>query len=253
MEHPTIQQVPTDAERGGPAEVTLAELVTARPAAARILEAHGLDYCCGGSATLSRAADAAGLDPQVVLDELSTLDPAPAPDWASMGAGELVDHLLATHHAYLHRELPRLTALAAKVAEVHGAHHPELSEVRRACEALQADLTPHMFKEERVLFPAVKELEGATTMPWFPFGTTAGPISMMLMEHDRTGELLARLRELTGSYSVPEDGCASYRALYDGLAEVEADTHLHVHKENNLLFPMVRDLERALTAAAASA
>ena len=90
-------------------------------------------------------------------------------------------------------------------------------------------------------------------MPWFPFGTTSGPISMMLLEHDRAGELLARLRELTGGYQVPEDGCASYRALYDGLAELEADTHLHVHKENNLLFPMVRRLERSLMAAAAGA
>lgn len=252
MEHPTIQELPAGAERRDPTGVTLGELVTERPSAARVLERFGLDYCCGGAATLSEATAAAGIDPQVVLDELAGLDPSPVPDWAAMGPGELVEHLVTTHHAYLHRELPRLAALAAKVAEVHGERHPELLEVRRTYDALHADLSPHLFKEERVLFPAVQELEGAAAMPWFPFGTTAGPISMMLLEHDRAGELLARLRELTGDYRVPDDGCASYRALYEGLAELEADTHLHVHKENNVLFPMVRDLEDALTAPAAS-
>ena len=253
MQHPTIQQLPTGTERRDPTGVTLAELVTERPSAARVLERFDLDYCCGGAATLSEASAAAGVDPRAVLDELAELEPSAAPEWSTMGPAELTEHLVATHHAYLHRELPRLAALAAKVAEVHGERHPELAEVRRTYDALHADLSPHLFKEERVLFPAVQELEAATTMPWFPFGTTAGPISMMLLEHDRAGELLARLRSLTGGYRVPDDACASYRALYDGLAELEADTHLHVHKENNVLFPMVRDLERALTARTASA
>jgi regulator of cell morphogenesis and NO signaling len=61
----------------------------------------------------------------------------------------------------------------------------------------------------------------------------------MVADHDRAGVLLAQLRSLTQGYTVPEDGCASYRALLEGLADLEADTHLHVHKENNVLFPVV--------------
>jgi regulator of cell morphogenesis and NO signaling len=68
----------------------------------------------------------------------------------------------------------------------------------------------------------------------------------MSTEHDRDGELLAELRRLTGGYVPPSDGCASYRALYDGLAELEADTHLHIHKENNVLFPMATALPRRI-------
>ena len=71
-----------------------------------------------------------------------------------------------------------------------------------------------------------------------------GPVRVMLVEHDRAGELLARLRSLTDGYVAPADGCASYRALYDGLAALEADTHLHVHKENNVLFPAVLERSR---------
>ena len=104
-----------------------------------------------------------------------------------------------------------------------------------------ADLDPHLAKEERILFPAVRAQAG-------PDGAgvdLAAPVRVMLVEHDRAGELLARLRSLTDGYTVPTDGCASYRALYEGLDELEADTHLHVHKENNVLFPAVLERSRS--------
>jgi regulator of cell morphogenesis and NO signaling len=59
----------------------------------------------------------------------------------------------------------------------------------------------------------------------------------MVAEHDRAGELLARLRAATAGYAVPDDGCASYRSLYERLEELEHDTHVHIHKENHVLFP----------------
>ncbi len=108
---------------------------------------------------------------------------------------------------------------------------------------LRADLEPHLAKEERMLFPMIRELVSSPVPPRFHCGSLRNPISVMLAEHDRAGDLLAGLRSLTSGFEVPDDGCASYRALYDGLAELEADTHLHVHKENNLLFPAVVAME----------
>jgi regulator of cell morphogenesis and NO signaling len=136
--------------------------------------------------------------------------------------------------------------LAAKVESVHGDRHPELHEVRRLVEAIRADLEPHLRKEEQVLFPMVRELAAATSAPSFHCGSLRNPITVMGIEHDRAGDLLAELRAATRHYRTPEDGCASYRALYAGLAELEADTHLHVHKENNVLFPAALAAERAL-------
>ena len=54
------------------------------------------------------------------------------------------------------------------------------------------------------------------------------------------GAPIAGLRELNDGYTPPADGCGSYETLSRGLAELESDTHLHVHKENNVLFPMVQ-------------
>jgi len=225
---------------------SLAELVTSAPGAARVLERFGLDYCCGGQQRLGDACASRGVDSAAVLEALAALAPEPEPDWASMPPDRLVDHLEATHHAFLKSELPRLGALAEKVAGVHGRRHPELEETRATFEALRADLEPHLLKEERVLFPMIRELAAPAALPVFHCGTLRNPISVMRVEHDRVGDLLARLRALTGGYQTPADGCASYRALFEGLAELEADTHLHVHKENNLLFPAVLALESRL-------
>ena len=232
-----------------PTDLTLAAIVDANPDSVRILEHHNLDYCCGGQRTLEAACAEHGIDVAAVLAELATIPTAGEAAWATMGPAELVDHLEATHHRYLHEELPRLAELAQKVAGVHGDHHPELHQVAGTYAELQADLEPHLMKEERVLFPMIRELAQATSAPSFHCGSVANPIRMMLIEHDRAGELLATLRQLTDGYQPPADGCASYQALYRGLEQLEADTHLHVHKENNVLFPAVLALENRLAPA----
>lgn len=232
-----------------PTDLTLAAIIDANPEAARILEHHQLDYCCGGQRTLEQACAERGLDPAEIRAELDAAPTAGEGAWTAMGPARLVDHLETTHHRYLHEELPRLAALAHKVVGVHGDRHPELRRVTSTFTELRADLEPHLLKEERVLFPMIRELAGATTAPSFHCGSLDNPVRMMLLEHDRAGELLAELRDLTDGYQPPADGCASYQALYRGLEELEADTHLHVHKENNVLFPAVLALESSLAAA----
>ena len=228
---------------------TLAALVDQHPSLARELERRGLDYCCGGRRSLADSCAAAGLDPKATADELlatiTSVEPAP---WTSFGAAELIDHLLETHHRYLWDEMPRLSALVEKVAGVHGGRHPELADIRQCWDEIRADMEPHLMKEERVLFPMTRELAASHATaggeaPAFHCGTLRNPISVMLSEHDRMGELLARMRRLTDGYQAPADGCASYTALFAALMQFEMDTHLHVHKENNVLFPLVVRLE----------
>lgn len=235
-------------------ETTLGEVVTAHPQLARELERRGLDYCCGGQRSIAESCRAVGLDPATVAADLATAsDLSDAEPWSTMSITELVDHIETIHHRYLWDELPRLTGLLDKVVGVHGGRHPELTVVTEVFAEIRADLEPHLTKEERVLFPAIRELAGAEAPPAFPFGSVANPISKMMLEHDHVGELLTRLRSATDDYRVPADGCASYRACYDSLAQLEADTHLHVHKENNVLFPAVVQLEHTLRADAGNA
>jgi regulator of cell morphogenesis and NO signaling len=232
------------------ASTTLAEVVNAWPDLAGQLERLGLDYCCGGQRTIGDACRLVGLDPEATVEELSQqASPASPPAWTAMAPEVLVDHLELVHHRYVWEELPRLTVLLDKIVSVHGARHPELAEVEACFADLRADLEPHMLKEERVLFPMIRELVTSSELPSFHCGSIQNPISVMLREHDVVGDLLARLRQLTNDYTPPDDACASYTACYAGLAQLEADTHLHVHKENNVLFPQVLMVEQERAAA----
>ena len=220
---------------------SLGDLVAERPSTARVLERHGLDYCCNGHRSLAEASASAGVDPFAIAAELAELADDPGDDVGRLGPTELAEHILATHHAYLHEELPLLDALAEKVLGVHGSRHAELDRVAELVAETRAELEPHLAKEERILFPAIKEM--ADGRHEFAFGSMANPIRVMMLEHDRAGDLLRQLRAASDDYRVPDDACASYRQLYERLEILESDTHRHIHLENNVLFPAVLGAE----------
>lgn len=228
---------------------SVGQWVAERPSTSHVFEALGIDYCCGGNQSLEQACAERNINPQDVLAKLQQSSAATGtdspPSWTDAPLAELCDHIEQTHHAYLKTELPRLTEMVAKVVRAHGDRHPETAKVQQALAELRAELEPHMFKEEQILFPAIRRLEQSAVPPAFPFGTLANPIRMMEHEHDNAGGALARIRELTRGFRVPDDVCNTYRALLDGLFTLEQDMHRHVHKENSILFPRAIALEQA--------
>lgn len=226
---------------------TLADLVIEVPSRASVLERHGLDYCCGGARSLAGACAEAHVDLDQVAADLegadlegaeSTHAPAPA------GITALVDHILECHHRFLHEELPRLSELAAKVLRVHGERHPDLAELHTRVLELQADLEPHLLKEELVLFPACRALDASTAPLTFGFGSISNPIRNMMREHDGAGALLNGLGQHLDDHPLPQDACGSYTALHAGVRAAITDTHKHVFEENHLLFPAVLEREQ---------
>jgi regulator of cell morphogenesis and NO signaling len=228
---------------------TVGQLVTERPNRSHVFERWGIDYCCGGNKPLAQACEEKGISLQAVLNELKRSDSQASDepmDWASASLGELADHIEATHHAYLRQELPRLTGLIEKVVQAHGQQHPELHQVQNIFQTLRAELESHTWKEENILFPMCRELDTAEVPPRFHCGSIQNPIFVMEMEHDRAGEALRQLRTLTGGFIPPEDACNTYRAMLDALAHLEVDLHVHIHKENNILFPRAMEKEASL-------
>jgi regulator of cell morphogenesis and NO signaling len=230
-------------------KTTLADLITHHPSLASELDRRGLDYCCGGKETLQDACTRQGLDPARVAAELTVLAGEPvAAEWTTLPLGALVEHIERTHHHYLWEELPRLTALLARVVAAHGQRHPELAEVASSFEEIRGDLEPHLRKEEQVLFPLLRQL-AADSRPAGLHRTLVGhPITIMLHEHDTIGSRFARLRGLTHGYRAPRDACTAYHEALASLRRLEIDTHLHVHKENHRLFPLALELEERLLA-----
>lgn len=231
------------------ADARVGDIVLEHPQTMRFLETQGVDYCCHGQRTLEEACAAAGCPLEEVQATLAALAGTPTSlpkpgDWAERPLAELMDHIEASHHAYLRAELPRLEALLAKVHAVHGANHPELDEVFDLFQQLAMDMVPHLMKEEQILFPFIRQLSAGGAAEAC-FATVQSPIRVMEAEHDEVGHLLASLRRVTGGYAVPADGCATYRALCTGLQALEEDTHLHICLENQILHPRACALEEA--------
>ncbi len=234
-------------------ERTVRDVAVDVPGATRVFEELGIDYCCGGGRSLEEACAGAGVSLEEVMEAIEAGrerdEGNEHENWQSRSLAELMDHIVRKHHDFTKSELQRLDQLSAKVASVHGQNHSELVKVRELLLALQEDLVPHMLKEEQVLFPYIEKLEHAIRdgrpAPTPFFGTVRNPIMMMIREHDTAGDLLRELRVAGRNYEVPADGCASYRSLYEALGELEQDLHLHIHLENNILFPRAVTLEGA--------
>jgi regulator of cell morphogenesis and NO signaling len=229
---------------------TVGEIAAAMPTSIPVFEAWKIDYCCGGRTPLPDAcADAGKTVEQFVLAvaETATLPDGGAPDWSHETLGTIATNIVDVYHRFTREELQVLTPLAEKVFHVHGHRRGELAQVLSLVNDVSADMLPHMLKEEQVLFPYVTQLEHAAfaggEVPAPFFGTVKNPVRMMMMEHDRVGGLLARLRVVTSGFIAPDDACFSYRELYRRLAEFELRTHEHIHIENNLYFPRAVELE----------
>ena len=232
--------------------MTVAEIATSSMAAVRVFEKFGIDYCCGGKRPLEDVCRDKGLDPVAVREEIwksaaGTADQGV--DWNTTPLAALIEHIVTTHHQYLKLELPRLSDRLAKVVRVYGDKDRELlSALPEIYAALRSELELHMRKEEFILFPAIERYENAykagAPLPVLPFGSVGNPIAMMEAEHSSAGDALAKIRELSRDYTIPEHACVTYRALLSGLKELERDLHQHIHLENNILFPRVLEMER---------
>ncbi|QGF23110.1 DUF542 domain-containing protein [Raineyella fluvialis] len=220
----------------------LSDLVTEDLRRASVLEAYGLEYCCGGQRSLFEAATARGLDAQLVARALELPGESAPLRVTSADLAGLAHDIVDTHHAYLWEELPRLQVLVATVVSAHAERHPELKRILAVYDRLVADLDVHLTREERIVFPAIAQLERTQTPVRMRGTSFVDAVQRLTDEHDIIGDLVGQLRRITGGYTTPDDGCSSYAAMMLRLHVLETDLHLHVHKEGNILLPRALEL-----------
>jgi regulator of cell morphogenesis and NO signaling len=231
---------------------TVRDIALENPATIRVFEKFGIDYCCGGRKPLTEACEAKSIAVDEVIAALEGALSEPVEksnDGAGTPLGELATYIVNTHHAYVNREVPRLTQLAARVVARHGDDKPELRVIQQKVSQIGDDMMHHQAKEEMILFPHIARLERAMAegapAPKGGFGTVKNPIEMMSREHDSVGALMAEVRELSKDYTPPVGACPTFLNFFNGLREFEQDLHQHVHLENNILFPKAMALESA--------
>lgn len=227
---------------------TLAELVKENYRVASVLERYRMDYCCRGKRTLQTVCNEQGLDFEKISVELQALlQQSPVEEqepWLNMEGLQmtaLVDHIESQHHQYVKNEIPVINALLERVAGKHGTKHPELVQIREKFMSLADDLLFHLRKEEKILFPAIRQFEAGIAEAQHPSALLT-PIAVMEAEHESAGDEMEAIRQLSNEYMPPEDACTSYRIVFQCLRDFENDLHRHVHLENNVLFPAIAGL-----------
>lgn len=233
------------------------EVVASDYRAAAVFQKFGIDFCCKGDRSIADVSEAHKISPKALIQELEhalTDGEAPVGDFKSWPLDLLADYIEKKHHRYVDAKILEIKPYLAKIVSVHGGRHPELAEIEKLFAETAGELTAHMKKEEFILFPFIRKMAKAeqdhTQIARPQFATVENPVAMMKHDHDQEGERFAKIAALTNNYLVPADACNTYRVTFALLKEFEADLHMHIHLENNILFPKAIEMEKRVFAVA---
>lgn len=227
--------------------LTIGEIASQRPESQAIFEKYHIDYCCGGKQTLEAACEVRNIPVEKILAEIQSIDSEVKTDVepVQLPPLQLIEYIQDKHHEYIRTAGPVIMEMFNKVVDKHGGQYPFLTSLSALFYELHVDLLQHMLKEEKVLFPAIRQLMGAAKPDDLkvPDGMKLDfPVSNMELEHDRAGRLMDDMRKISDNYSLPADSCITWQNLYRQIDAFEKDLHRHVHLENNVLFPFAVSL-----------
>jgi regulator of cell morphogenesis and NO signaling len=235
-------------------EKTIGEIVANDYRTAAVFELFGIDFCCKGNRTIDEACETKQINANDVKEKLAGVtnpQQSITTDYNSWAIDLLADYIQQKHHRYIEEKTPVLKQYLEKLCKVHGEQHPELFEITEEFNESAGELAMHMKKEELVLFPFIRKMVAAQrakqSLRQPHFETVKNPIQMMLQEHDVEGDRFKKISKLSNSYLPPEDACNTYRVTYALLKQFEDDLHLHIHLENNILFPKSIELEKTMS------
>lgn len=232
----------------------IGELVAKDYRTASVFKKYGIDFCCQGNRTIDEACKKKNIDSKSVVNDLDAViqvQGANTTDYKSWPLDLLADYIEKKHHRYVEEKSAEIKPYLDKICRVHGGRHPELFEINEHFNATAGELAKHMKKEELILFPYVRKLAKAkhecSKVIAPPFGTVQNPIEAMMQEHTNEGDRFRKISALSNNYTPPQDACNTFAVTFALLKEFEQDLHLHIHLENNILFPKAIELEKELS------
>lgn len=226
---------------------SIGEIVAYKHEVSQIFEKEGIDYCCQGHRSLEEVCKVNKMHPEDLIGRIkevlnSTEESNNALAFNTWPLDLLIDYIEKKHHKYVEEKIKEIKPLLEKICKVHGEEHPELDKIKEMFFDASSELTVHMKKEELILFPYIRKLvrgraSGVEVLPESNFGSINNPIESMKEDHNEEGERFRTISSLSHGYQPPANACATYVMAYSLLKEFEQDLHLHIHIENNLIFP----------------
>ncbi|MBK8628573.1 MAG: iron-sulfur cluster repair di-iron protein [Saprospiraceae bacterium] len=220
---------------------------------AEVFRSYGVDFCCKGNRALDDLAKSENLDISKLIMELESMSATngnTSIDFKSWPLDLLADYIEKTYHRYIEEKTPIINEYLTKICKVHGHRHPELHAIHEIFLSSTSDLFSHMQKEEKILFPYIRQMvaddRNKVVYRAPGFGSIKNPINMMMEEHLTEGDRYREISTLSNIYTPPADACNTYLVTYGMLNEFELKLHEHIHLENNILFPSAIKFEEIL-------
>lgn len=219
-------------------DLNVGEVVADDFRTSKVFTNAGIDFCCGGNQSVKEACNEKGVNIQELEAQILKIKNTPVNPSVNFKEWDLlflIDYIKNTHHKFVLNSLPELLFYTEKIARVHGENHSELIDIAGKVYSINDELLQHLKNEEEVLFPAIKNYLKSPNNVFTQ--TINSEINRMAGEHDFVGKTMDEINTITNEYQVPEDGCNTYRVAFELLKQFEDDLHIHVHLENNILFP----------------
>jgi regulator of cell morphogenesis and NO signaling len=233
---------------------TVGQIVTEDYRIASIFDSHGIDFCYNGDMAIEEVLERDGINEIQLFNEINNLQKNSVTQGINFDVWPLellANYIRDTHHKYVEKTTPLIQQYLDKICKIHGKFHPELFQIKLLFEQSARVLTVQMKKEELLLFPTIKRvshrLKNSHHLEFQKSNAIENVIQLMKAEYDVEREIFKVIAELSNYYHPPVDACNSFIITYSLLKEFEADLHLHIHLENNLLFPKAIKLEKELT------
>jgi regulator of cell morphogenesis and NO signaling len=205
----------------------------------------GIDFSCDSNKTFKEVSNKAGVAEEQLKETLG-----PSCQFNTWDADSIIDHIINTHHRYAKQNAVVIYELSQKVAHRHSKNHPEFATLATEIFFFLHDLLNHIIKEEKTLFPNIRQLMKSRKILGSPAHTTFGAMGdsvRLIQEHHRAvGKELKALRQLTDNYTLPEDACNLCGHLFKKMQEFETDLLIHVDLESNIFFPKAIAVDEAV-------
>ncbi|HEU5146197.1 MAG TPA: DUF542 domain-containing protein [Chryseosolibacter sp.] len=227
---------------------TVESIVTRNLKAAEIFNDYGIDFSYHGARTLERACIEGHIFVEELLEELSELKDLDksVPDFGRMTIDALANYIQSTHHKYTDKKLVLIKNNIERLLRENNTNYFQLIKLKHTFEHLSTNLTIHMQQEEFLLFPYIKKMAKKGTLDTHIFRSIQEPIMAMQNDHDDERKGFKTLLDITHHYATPASGDLAYKTTYAAIKELEHDMRIHMHLENNVLFPREIHLENEL-------
>ena len=237
---------------------TLAELAIHIPVSIQLFEKYNFNYYQNGRQTFKEACEEKGLNFSVIDAELNQLQLSSKTNsmltLEDMSVDRLIDFINGQHHSneaevldFIEESIKKLITNPQCSADLISL----LQEIEEYFNDLKDKLVKHCEKEDKILFPYMRKLYELRRDKLFTNTSQNNsfvkkPIQLLEAEHVQAATTLSKIKIITDNYSIPVNAPKDYQKLMDNLKEFESEFHVHLHIENNILFPKVLELEEQI-------